>query len=102
MERSPLKYLLDTAVWINGVTLPETLPKRIRRIIESQEVIGLCSVSLLETAILHRLGRLRFDGELEDFFSVGLATNLRLLELSADIAAGTNALSKHFPSDPFD
>ena len=29
MERSALKYLLDTAAWINGVTIPESLPSRI-------------------------------------------------------------------------
>ena len=102
MERSALKYLLDTAVWINGVTLPDTLPRRIRRILEAEEMIGLCSVSLLETAILHRLGRLSFEGALEDFFSAGLSADLSVLELNTAIAAGTNDFTKNFPGDPFD
>jgi PIN domain nuclease of toxin-antitoxin system len=102
MERSALKYLLDTAVWINGVTLPDTLPKRIRRLLEAEEAIGLCSVSLLETAILYRLGRLSLEGTLEDFFSVGLSADLRVLELNATIAARTNDFPKNFPADPFD
>jgi PIN domain nuclease of toxin-antitoxin system len=102
MERSALKYLLDTAVWINGVTLPDTLPGRIRRLLEAEEVIGLCCVSLLETAILYRLGRLSFEGALKDFFSAGLSADLRVLELNAAIAAGTNDFLKNFPGDPFD
>ena len=102
MERPGLKYLLDTAVWINGVTLPEILPQRIRRLLETQEAIGLCSVSLLETAILHRLGRIEFEGTLADFFVAGASTDLRLLELTPAIAAGTNELPKNFPGDPFD
>lgn len=97
-----MKYLLDTAVWINGVTLPEVLPQRIRRLLDTQETIGLCSVSLLETAILHRLGRIEFEGTLADFFAAGLSADLRLLELTAAIAAGTNELPKSFPGDPFD
>ena len=102
MERFALKYLLDTAVWINGVTLPGTLAQRIRRLLQAQEAIGLCSVSLLETAILHRLGRLQFDSTLADFFSAGLSADLRVLELTAAVAAGTNDLPKNFPGDPFD
>ena len=57
MERYAVKYLLDTAPWINGVTLPQVLPPRIRRLLDNDEMKGLCSVSLLETAILHRLAR---------------------------------------------
>ena len=97
-----MRYLLDTAPWINGVTLPEVLPQRIRRLLGSSEMKGLCSLSLLETAILHRLGRLRFNGALSDFFAVGLSADLRLLELTPAIAARTNELPEDFPGDPFD
>ena len=102
MEGIGLKYLLDTAVWINGVTMPEVLPPRILRLLQTEEPKGLCSVSLLETAILHRLARLEFDGALADFFSAGLSADLDLLELTPAIAAGTNELPKNFPGDPFD
>jgi PIN domain nuclease of toxin-antitoxin system len=97
-----VKYLLDTAPWINGVTLPATLPLRIRRLVADTEKKGLCSISLLETAILHRLGRLRFEGALEHFFAVGLSEDLELLELTPAIAAKTNELPEDFPGDPFD
>ena len=97
-----MRYLLDTAPWINGVTLPETLPPRIRRLLEHDEKKGLCSISLLETAILHRLRRLTFEGVLEDFFAAGLSENLQLLQLTPAIAAKTNELPEEFPGDPFD
>ena len=93
-----MRYLLDTAPWINGVTLPETLPLRIRRIVENAERKGLCSISLLETAILHRLGRLKFEGALEHFFAAGLSEDVHLLELTPAIAARTNELPQDFLS----
>ena len=97
-----MRYLLDTAPWINGVTLPETLPLRIRRLIETDEKKGLCSISLLETAILHRLGRLELESALDDFFAAGLSEDLDLLELTPAIAVRTNDLPEDFPGDPFD
>jgi PIN domain nuclease of toxin-antitoxin system len=97
-----VRYLLDTAPWINGVTLPEVLPPRIRRLLGTSEPKGLCSVSLLEAAILHRLRRLELDGTLAQFFAVGLSLDVRLLELTPAIAARTNELADDFPGDPFD
>lgn len=102
MARSQVKYLLDTAPWINGVTLPQTLPPRIRRLIGGEQKTGLCSISLLETAILHRLGRLKLQSGLEDFFAAGLSADVAVLELTPAIAAHTNELSEDFPGDPFD
>jgi PIN domain nuclease of toxin-antitoxin system len=95
-------YLLDTAPWLNGVTLPSSLPVRIRRLVGKSEQKGLCSVSLLEAAILHRLGRLKFEGALEDLYAVGLSQDLRLLDVTPAIAARTNDLPEDFPGDPFD
>jgi len=97
-----VRYLLDTAPWINGVTLPEVLPPRIRRLLGTSEPKGLCSVSLLEAAILHRLRRLELDGTLVQFFAVGLSLDVRLLELTPAIAARTNELAPNFPGDPLD
>jgi PIN domain nuclease of toxin-antitoxin system len=102
MERSALKYLLDTAAWINGVTMPEALPKPIRRLLEGSGIKGLCSISLLEAAILRRLGRLELNSTLAELFSVGLSADLKVLELTPAIAAGTNELPAGFPGDPFD
>ena len=43
MERGSVRCLLDTAPWINGVTMPQVLPERIRRLGETPEPKGLCS-----------------------------------------------------------
>ena len=95
-------YLLDTAVWINGVTMPEVIPPRIRALLSGSAKKGLCSVSLLETAILFRLGRLEFEGTLSDFFTAGLTADVQTIDLQARIAAKTNALPEGFQGDPFD
>jgi PIN domain nuclease of toxin-antitoxin system len=97
-----VKYLLDTAPWINGVTLPDVLPRRIRNLIQQEERTSLCNVSLLEAAILHRLGRFEIEGTLQEFFTVGLSADIRLLELTPTIAVRTNALGADFQGDPFD
>jgi PIN domain nuclease of toxin-antitoxin system len=102
MEKFGLRYLLDTAPWINGVVIPEVLPRRIRSLLGTEEIKGLCSVSLLEAAILHRIGRLKLKGTLTNFFAAGLSVDVRLVELSPAIAARTNELPEDFPGDPFD
>jgi len=102
MERTFLKCLLDTAPWINALTMPQVLPRRIQNLLGSADTKYLCSVSLLETAILHRLGRFKFPGTLAQFFSIAAAADLEILELTPAIAAKTNELPERFPGDPFD
>ena len=97
-----MRYLLDTAPWANSVLIPEVIPARIRTVLNGSEPKGLCSVSLLECAILHRLGRLQLKGELSEFFRRGVASDIELLELTPGIASATNDLPKNFPGDPFD
>lgn len=97
-----MKHLLDTAAWINGVTLPEVLPQRVRRLLATEETKGLCDISLLEAATLFRLGRLKFTGPITELFSVGLSSDLQLLALTPAIAAKTNDLGPDFQGDPFD
>jgi PIN domain nuclease of toxin-antitoxin system len=97
-----VNYLLDTAVWINGVIVPSVLPPRIRRLLHTEAEKALASVSLLETAILYRVGRLELDATLPEFFEAALAADVRLIELSPAIAAKTNDLPSDFQGDPFD
>ncbi len=97
-----MTYLLDTAPWINAVVVPRAISGRVLDLLSSAEPKGLCSVSLLEAAILHRLNRLELDGSLAEFFGAGLAQNVKLLELTPEIALKTNQLSDAFHGDPFD
>jgi PIN domain nuclease of toxin-antitoxin system len=102
VEGAAVKYLLDTAPWINGVTLPQTLPRHIQRLLAADDRKGLCRISLLEAAILHRLGRLEFEGTLLHFFAAGVSDDIELLDLTPAIAAGTSDLPRDFRGDPFD
>ena len=97
-----MRYLLDTAPWANNVLMPEVIPTRIQKILDSPETKGLCQVSLLECAIHHRRGRLQLNGALLEFFKHGLAADIELLELTPEIASATNDLPENFPGDPFD
>ncbi len=97
-----MRYLLDTAPWINAVTMPRVIPERVLGLLAGDKPTGLCSVSLLEKAHLHRLGRFRLQGTLGQFFAVAIADNLRLLGLTPSVAAKTNNLSAGFQRDPFD
>jgi PIN domain nuclease of toxin-antitoxin system len=102
MEGHVLIYLLDTATWINYALMPAVFPARIKKLLDEGEPKGLCSISLLETAILHRLGRLALNGPLHDFFASAIAQDVELLELTPAVAAATNELPKMFQGDPFD
>jgi PIN domain nuclease of toxin-antitoxin system len=102
MEGAQVKYLLDTATWLNHAMLPGVIPPSIRRLIDEDEAKGLCSVSLLEAAILHRLGRLGLQGSLDEFFRQAITQDVELLELTPAVAAATNALPRDFLGDPFD
>ena len=102
MERITLKYLLDTAPWINAVLVPDSIPNRILELIASDGPKGLCAISLLEAAILYRLKRLELRGTLAQFFDAALAEDLHLIELTPAIAIKTNELSDRFHGDPFD
>lgn len=53
-----MRYVLDTAPWINGVKQPETLPRKIREVLEAPgEVFGLPDICLLEASVLARKRR---------------------------------------------
>ncbi len=96
-----MKYLLDTSAWVNRTLIPEVIPARIRTLLQG-EVCGVCSISYLETAILHRLGRLSLAGSLEDFFVLAHGQDIETVELTPKIARLTNDLPEDFQGDPFD
>jgi PIN domain nuclease of toxin-antitoxin system len=102
MEGFGVIYLLDTAPWANAVLTPEILPAGIKKLLDNPQRKALCSVSLLECAILHRRGRLQMEGTLADFFKQGIVAEIEILELTPEIAAVSNDLPENFHGDPFD
>jgi PIN domain nuclease of toxin-antitoxin system len=96
-----VNYLLDTSVWVNRTLIPEVIPTRVRNLLRDN-VCGAFTVSFLETAILHRLGRLPLAGTLEDFFTLAHGQDIEAVELTPNIARLTNDLPDTFQGDPFD
>ena len=96
-----MRYLIDTATLSNSLTMPGVLPARIVALMAEEEPKGLCAVSLLELAVHFRHGRLRVVN-LADFFTLALADNIELLDLTPAVAVATNDLPRNFPGDPFD
>ena len=97
-----MRFLLDTATFSNNALMPEVLPRRIRDLLDNDEIKGLCGVSLIELAIHHRLGRLRLAGSMVEFFDSALGSDIELLDITPQIAAVTNDFPARFPGDPFD
>jgi len=97
-----MKYLLDTAVWCHMTMDKHLVPVRLLDLVEAEPEIGLASVSILEAAILHCIGKLSVKGSLADFFAAGLARKIKVIEISAAVAIETNALPDEFHGDPFD
>lgn len=62
----------------------------------------MCGISLLEAAIHYRHGRLQLSGTLAQFFNDTLGTDVRLVDITPEIAVMTNMLPSDFPGDPFD
>ena len=97
-----MKYLLDTAVWCHLTMDQHLVPRRLRELVAAEGEVGLASVSLLEVAILHRIGKLQLKGSLADFLAAGFVRQVQVIELSAAVALESNALPAAFNGDPFD
>jgi len=95
-------HLLDTATFSANALTPQLLPAYIRKLLDTDEVKAVCSVSLLELAIHFRHKRLQLMGTLLEFFDLALAQDIALLDITPRIADATTRLPAGFPGDPFD
>lgn len=95
-----MRLLLDTAVLIYAVESPERLSKRAANsLINSENVLELSSISLVEIAIKTTIGKLKVSAEVarEALETLGV----RVLPYTADHAFELFSLPLHH-SDPFD
>ena len=97
-----MRFLLDTATVSATALTPEIFPARLAKLLDTDEIKGVCGVSLLELAIHFRKGRLVINGALPKFFDRMLSRDIELLDITPAIAAATNDLPDGFPGDPFD
>jgi len=98
-----VRFLLDTAAWINAVKEPETVPADLRRLFSSaSEESGLSDISLWETVMLQQRGRVDLGMPLEDWFRRALAGSIRLLAFTPEAACEMAKLPRTFQKDPAD
>ena len=102
-----MKLLLDTHVllwWLDASPeFPEPFRDRIERALQSGEMLGVSAISLWEIAKLFERGRLELDLALDEVLQVVEShPSVRVLPLTAQIAAESTRLGRTFPKDPAD
>ena len=95
--------VLDTHAWIWWVTEDRRLSKRARQAIKRAPVLGVCAISVWETAMLVARGRLRLDRDVKSWVREALAVErLDLMPLTPDVAITAALLGSAIHSDPAD
>ncbi len=96
--------LLDTCALIYDALTPRKLSRKARASIESADIEGdlaLSDISLWETAMLVRHGRLEVGTGVDEFLRLALtARKIQILPISVEIAALSSSLDLH--GDPAD
>lgn len=96
-------YLLDTCAWIDAFSAPELLKAEARKLINSQRLIHVASISLLEVARKEAAGQLIFGMPLADWFRIALPQNrVKVIELSPEISIDATRLPAWEHKDPGD
>jgi PIN domain nuclease of toxin-antitoxin system len=81
-------YLLDTNVWLRGITESMSLPEAIRRILDERGAqFGLSAISLWEVGKKHQIGKLELKKELSAWLNEAVAAHIHLLPLTPEIVA---------------
>lgn len=96
-------YLLDTCAWIDAFSAPELLKANVRKLINSQRLIYVAAISLLEVARKEAKGDLLFGMPLVDWFRIALPPNrVKIIELSPEISLDATRLPEWEHKDPGD
>jgi len=96
-------YLLDTCAWIDAFSAPELLKPQVRKLINSQRLIHVASISLLEVSRKEAAGQLIFGMPLSDWFRVALPENrVKVIELSPEVSIDATRLPAWEHKDPGD
>jgi PIN domain nuclease of toxin-antitoxin system len=98
-----MKLLLDTHIWIWSVSAPQRLSRRVARELDSaQNQLWLSPVSIWETLLLHRKGRLKIPEGFSTWMTRAMtAMPLSEAPLTFEVAEALSTI--HLPhSDPAD
>lgn len=97
--------LLDTHVWVWYVNESDRLTERQRQILAERkaEGLGVSVISCWEVAKLVELGRLDLDRPVQEWVAQALVPpEIRLIELTPQIAVASTQLPGRFHRDPAD
>ena len=97
--------LLDTHIWVWHVSESDRLTERQRRVLaaRSGEGLGVSAISCWEVAKLVELGRLALDRPVGEWIAQALLPpEIRLIELTPQIAVASTQLPGSFHRDPAD
>jgi PIN domain nuclease of toxin-antitoxin system len=96
-------YLLDTNVWLRGITEPASLPEEIRRVLEKRDAqFGLSAISLWEVGKKHQIGKLELKKELGAWLSEAVSSQIQILPITSEIVAEAMGLPDFPNRDPAD
>jgi PIN domain nuclease of toxin-antitoxin system len=96
-------YLLDTNVWLRGMTESTTLPEAIRRILDERGVqFGLSAISLWEVGKKHQIGKLKLKKELGAWLNEAVSAHIQLLPITPEIVTEAMRLPDFPNHDPAD
>ena len=98
-----MTFLLDTNVWLRGVTGSMTLPEPIRRLLDKRDAqFGLSAISLWEVGKKHQIGKLELKKELGAWLNEAVASHIQLLPLTPEIVTEAMRLPDFPNRDPAD
>ena len=97
-----MKYLLDTHVWIWGVLEPDRINTEVRAELEQSEV-GLSPITLWETLVLIRKGRIEVSPSPAEWIQRCLReSSTTMVPLTHEVALGTAPMEALGSFDPAD
>lgn len=98
-----MTYLLDTNVWLRGITEPASLPEEVRRLLEKRDAqFGLSAISLWEVGKKHQIGKLELKKDLGLWLSEGVSSQIQILPTTPEIVAEAMVLPDFPNRDPAD
>ena len=98
-----MTYLLDTNVWLRGITESTTLPEAVRHILDERGVqFGLSAISLWEVGKKHQIGKLELKKELGPWLNEAVSAHIQLLPITPEIVTEAMRLPDFPNHDPAD
>ncbi len=98
-----MKYLLDTHIFLNILSEPESLSQKVREIIENENsILFLSAVSGWEIIIKYRIGKLKLPENPRDYITNQIEEyNIAILDIKMEHSLYINELPD-IHKDPFD